>query len=86
MPKLKEHVMPKIGTIFEKKYRGRCFKLAVVRHSGETVFALGGEMFKTPTAAAKSITKSEINGWFFWGIEAYPRGRGRHSSVTVKHT
>jgi hypothetical protein len=76
MPKTKEHVVPKVGTVFEKKYRGKYYKVAVVKCSGKTAYDVGGRTFKTPTAAAKSITKHEINGWVFWDMDP-PRLSGK---------
>ena len=41
----------------------------VVVKEGETIqYQVEGQLFKTPTAAAKHITKDEINGWRFWKI------------------
>jgi hypothetical protein len=86
MPKEIERIAPRIGTVFAKKYRGNIYRLTVVRSSGEIAFKVAGQTFKTPTAAAKSITKHEINGWKFWSIDALkPTSRkGRPRSVSVK--
>lgn len=86
MPKTKTHVMPKVGSVFEKKYRGRFYKLTIVNSLGQIAYAVGGKTFKTPTAAAKVITKHEINGWMFWGIDRkFSDKKGRPRSVTVSH-
>lgn len=86
MYKTVEHVMPKVGTVYEKKYKGKLFKLTVVRASGKTAFDYSGQAFDTPTAAAKTITKHEINGWKFWGIDQTSKStrKGRPWSVTVR--
>jgi hypothetical protein len=85
MRKKIKHTGPKAGTIFEKRFRGRFYKLTVTTSFGKHAFDLGGRTFKTPTAAAKSITKYEVNGWKFWGIDApKPSARkGRPRSVVV---
>ena len=31
------------------------------------------QVYKSPTAAAKAVTGSAVNGWYFWGVK-----RGRH--------
>ena len=87
MRKKIKHTVPKAGTIFEKRYRGRFYKLTVVTSFGKLAFDLDGRTFKTPTAAAKSITKHEINGWKFWCIDPpKPSARtGRERSVVVSN-
>jgi hypothetical protein len=42
--------------------------MEVVNISGKTAYKVGGELFNSPSGAAKSITKKEANGWDFWGI------------------
>ena len=58
MPKTKKHVVPKVGTVFGKKYKGKYYKLTVVRFSGQTAFATGGaEPFKTDCRSKKHYQK-----------------------------
>ena len=85
MPKPKKRSAPKTGTTFEKQYRGKRYKMKVRESAGRTVYGLGGQTFETPTAAAKSITKHEVNGWTFWGIDSLGSfGRkGRPRSVRI---
>lgn len=66
MPKPKKRKAPNIGSIFEKIYKGKTYKLKVIYSPNGLAFELDGDIFKTPTAAAKSITKREVNGWEFW--------------------
>lgn len=70
MPKAKTHVTPKTGTIFEKKFLGRNYKMTVVKSDGVVAYSVAGQQFKSPSAAAKSITKHDENGWKFWGIDS----------------
>ena len=62
----KERPSPKVGSEFVKEYKRKTYKLKVIKTGGNIAFELGGEIFFTPTAAAKSITKNEVNGWRFW--------------------
>lgn len=70
MPKTNNREMPKTGTVFEKRYEGKNYKLKVVTSPTGPAFDLNGHLFKTPTAAAKSITRHEVNGWVFWKMDA----------------
>lgn len=69
MAKRKAREAPKVGTTYDKHYRGKQYRLTVVKADETVGFKLGNEVFKTPSGAAKSITGNEINGWAFWGIE-----------------
>jgi hypothetical protein len=68
---------PLQGSTFEKEYSGRHYTLKVVESPNGIVYVLNGRTFETPTAAAKSLTNSEINGWKFWNmnIEELPSPR-----------
>lgn len=70
MPQKKQHKNPQVGMVFEKKFKGKHYKLTVVKNSGVVGFSVASQVFKTPTAAAKQITKTEVNGWKFWGIDS----------------
>jgi hypothetical protein len=69
MPKRKKRPTPKVGSRFEKTYQGKVRTLLVVESEGQICFKMDGKTFASPTAAAKSLTKSEINGWNFWGMD-----------------
>jgi hypothetical protein len=69
MPKRKQRKLPKPGSTFEKHYRSRVYQLRVIQKEGGIGFEINGRMFPTPTAAAKSITKHEVNGWKFWNMD-----------------
>jgi len=64
----KKRSEPKAGCEFVKKFKGKIYRLNVIKSDGRTAYKVGGNIFFTPTAAAKSITKTEINGWQFWKI------------------
>jgi hypothetical protein len=68
MPRKKERKPPQIGKTYTKVFKGRSYSVKVVRTDSGVAYNLGCEIFPTPTAAAKSITKHDVNGWAFWGI------------------
>jgi hypothetical protein len=72
MPKTKKREMPKAGSVFEKQYLGKTHKLKVVKSPTGVAFEYNGRVFRTPTAAAKSIVNHEVNGWTFWKMDAIP--------------
>jgi hypothetical protein len=69
MPRRKERTPPPAGTTYKKEYKGQFYTLLVAKEQGRVVFKVGKETFRTPTAAAKAITRTEVNGWDFWGMD-----------------
>lgn len=70
MPKKRvAHKTPAVGSEFTRKYKGKIHKMTVVKRSEGIAYKVENGTYNTPSAAAKSVTKSAINGWFFWGIE-----------------
>lgn len=69
MPAAKDRVTPKVGTVFVREYKHKTHKLKVVKAQGGVAYELNGTVYTSPSAAAKSLTKGEINGWRFWKIE-----------------
>lgn len=61
-----ERKVPLVGQTFERTFSGKSYKLKVVPAGEGLAFELNGRIYKTPTAAAKAITKFEVNGWRFW--------------------
>lgn len=68
MPKRKIRPCPILGSEFIKEFKGKSHKLKVVKDGGKVAYQLGASIFPSPSAAAKSITKREVNGWKFWGL------------------
>jgi hypothetical protein len=60
---------PKVGRVFQKRYKGCLYQLTIVTVSGGVGYKVGDEVFRTPSGAAESITGCEVNGWKWWGIE-----------------
>jgi hypothetical protein len=69
MPKKKEHNVPKVGTIWETTFKKRKYVMKVVSTRSGIGYEVGGRLFKSPSGAAQSITKTGANGWVFWKIE-----------------
>lgn len=69
MPKHKKRTPPKVGTTFKKKYKGFYHTMKVVKKTENVSYMVAGVTYKTPTAAAVSITKAKTNGWKFWRID-----------------
>ena len=61
-----ERRIPRAGAVFEHTYSGKHFKLKVVAFNDGVAYELNGKIYETPTAAAKTITKYDVNGWLFW--------------------
>ncbi len=68
--KKQKRTTPPIGSEFKHRYRGELFVLRVVKTESGIGYELLGEIFRSPTAAAKSITGSHqcVNGWNFWNM------------------
>jgi hypothetical protein len=70
MPNRKQHKLPKLGATFERKWHDKLYRLKVIaQKDGKIAFEVAGDVFATPSGAAKSITKQEVNGWAFWRID-----------------
>lgn len=69
MPKRKERPTPKVGSSFEKIFHGKTRTLHVMKQDKGMCYEMDGKMFNSPSAAAKTLTKSEVNGWRFWGMD-----------------
>ena len=61
--------LPSIGTVLQKDYKGKLYKAKIVKDetskSGRAI-KFNGKIYKTMSASAKAITKSNVNGWLFW--------------------
>jgi len=69
MPKHKERPDPKVGSEFIKEFKGKTHRLKVIKEKSVTAYQLGAAVFPSPSAAARSITKNDVNGWKFWNID-----------------
>ena len=57
------------GTVFEKQYKGESYLMKVVHKKGVVGYFVGKHRYNSPSAAAKAITATEVNGWVFWGMD-----------------
>ena len=69
MPRAKLRTLPKPGSSFKKRYKGDTHILSVVEQKGCIRYRLNGQIFNNPSAAARSLTHYEVNGWLFWSID-----------------
>jgi len=85
-PRHKTRKAPAAGTVYVKRYKGKTYSMKVVSHLGQTGYCVAGVTYKTPTAAANSISEAPINGWTFWGIGVTysTNNMRRRRSVTMK--
>lgn len=72
MVKRKQRKEPPVGSKFQRVYKHNCFTLEVVRHQGRISYKVKDTAYSSPSAAAKAVTNSSVNGWVFWGI--VPKG------------
>ncbi len=68
MPKTKNRSVPEDGTLCVKTYKKVKYTMRVIRTETGIAYKLGGKIYSSPSSAAKSITKSEVNGWVFWSL------------------
>jgi len=68
MPARKRHPLPAAGAKFSKHYQDAVHHLEVVKIDGQIAYKVKGKVYPTPSAAAKSLTNNEVNGWTFWGM------------------
>jgi len=69
MRRAKDHKAPKSGSTFEKIFKHRKYHLKIVSTPRGIGYEVCGQVFRSPSAAAKSITKTAVNGWAFWHMD-----------------
>lgn len=69
MPIRKTHQSPKVGDTFTKTFKSAQHKMTVVEVGKGVGYRIGKTVYKSPSAAAKSITQTAVNGWAFWHME-----------------
>ena len=67
-----ERKVPPQGSVFRHSYKGRKYVMTVVKEHGEVRYSVSGRLFRSPSAAAVSITGMATNGWRFWGMDVAP--------------
>lgn len=69
MPRRKPHDIPEAGKTFRRVFKGETYSMNVVKEGKRIGYKVGGRVFRSPSAAAKSVTSHAVNGWVFWNIE-----------------
>ena len=69
MPKRKERKLPQSGSSFSRTFKGETYTMEVVKEAGGVRYKVGREVYSSLSGAAKAITKTDVNGWVFWGLE-----------------
>jgi len=64
----KQRAKPPIGSKFGRHYKGAAHWLEIVKSEGRVAYKVKSTLYRSPSAAAKSVTHTEVNGWAFWGI------------------
>ena len=70
----KPHKTPKIGKIFKREFKGEVYQMTVVNDADGIRYKVDNKIYRSPSAAAKSITNDAVNGWRFWKIGSYETG------------
>jgi hypothetical protein len=68
-PQHKKHKLPRVGSTYERSYKGKVFRMELVSIKDKLHYRVSGNDFRSPSGAAKSITNTEVNGWNFWHME-----------------
>ena len=58
-----------VGAKYKGMYRGKEYSMEVVGIKGRIAYRVSGTDYSSPSAAAKSITGAEVNGWRFWRMD-----------------
>ena len=73
----KGHQPPAIGSKFTKRFKDKEYTMTVVQTETGSGYKVDRTVYRSPSAAAKSITETEVNGWYFWKIGNYEDIRKR---------
>lgn len=69
MPVRKAHGLPKVGDTFNRTFKHVQYTMTIVRARKGIGYKVGNNIYSSPSAAAKSVTQTAVNGWTFWHIE-----------------
>lgn len=69
MPIRKAHSLPKVGDTFNRTFKQVQYTMKVVKEEKRIGYEVGNNVYRSPSAAAKSVTRTAVNGWKFWHIE-----------------
>lgn len=69
MPKIIARKIPPIGKFYTRKFANKEYKMQIVENNGKVGFKVNNTIYNSPSGAAKSIMKQEVNGWRFWKMD-----------------
>ncbi len=71
MNEKKQRKQPQVGQVFQHRYKGTLYVLTVVETDYGIGYELLGEIYRSPTAAAKALVGKDqpTNGRSFWHID-----------------
>ena len=58
--------LPDVDSTFIRIFKDKKYIMTVVKQNTEIAFKVGQVIYDSPTAAARSIYKNQVNGWRFW--------------------
>ena len=61
--------VPVSGTKYSRVYKGKKYTMTVIEKQGEVKYVVKGVECATPSAAAKCITNTSVNGYVFWKMD-----------------
>lgn len=64
----KKRANPSIGSKFRRRFKGSGHLLEIVKSDGKIAYKVNSVLYGSPTAAARAVTNTQVNGWRFWGI------------------
>ena len=70
--KKKKRTPPSVGSKYRHVFRGELYEMVVVESPEGIGYEVRGEVFRSPTAAAKAVVGKDqhTNGWNFWNMDS----------------
>lgn len=69
MPARRAHKLPKVGDTFNRIFKQVQYTMTVVEDGKRIGYKVGKNVYRSPSAAAESVTQTAVNGWKFWRIK-----------------
>jgi len=60
---------PTVGLIIKRKFKNKIHTMRVVETEEGIGYEVDGEVFNSPSSAARKITVHPVNGWRFWHLD-----------------
>jgi ribosomal protein L2 len=68
----KRDSLPLLGTVFTREYKGKIRQAKVVdvdSENGRVKLEVEGIIYDSPTAAARSFVRNQVDGWIWWHMD-----------------